>query len=146
MKKDSISVSLPRAKTVRGYEIRKMPLGAYLQAIQILQDLPEELLSVVFPGKPPEEVWEVLARLDQRSFLEIVSRGLTAMPERVIAIFAKLSGLEAEELIGDPAVGPDGLLEMLQAWTEVNEIENFMRALKPLGAKLRSLMTNGFKG
>ena len=35
--KNSATLSLPKSRTVRGYEIRKMPIGAFLEASSLLE-------------------------------------------------------------------------------------------------------------
>ena len=49
--KNSAALSLPKSRTVRGYEIRKMPIGAFLEACSLLEELPGTALRLLFPEK-----------------------------------------------------------------------------------------------
>ena len=48
--KNSATLSLPKSRTVRGYEIRKMPIGAFLEACSLLEELPGTALRLLFPA------------------------------------------------------------------------------------------------
>ena len=45
--KNSATLSLPKSRTVRGYEIRKMPIGAFLEACSLLEELPGTALRLL---------------------------------------------------------------------------------------------------
>ena len=145
MKKDSISASLPTSKTVRGYEIKKMPLGAFLQASKTLQTLPEELMQAIYPGMGVEEIFKELGSLTKDTLITLIARAVVTLPEKVIHLFAELSRMDEDELVNDPNVGLDGLVELIDAWIEVNGIGNFTSALKLLVAKLQGMTSIGSK-
>lgn len=42
----SIDLSLPAARTVRGYEIGRMPIGRFLRAARRIDGLPQEVLRL----------------------------------------------------------------------------------------------------
>ncbi len=138
-KPTSISMSLPKSVTVRGYEIKKMPLGAFLQATEALQDLPLRLMAAAFPGEDLGGVLGHLKTLDKDGLVQLLLRGVAAVPAQVIPLFAQLSGIPQESLLQDEAVGLDGLMEMILAWIEVNGLENFMGSVRTLTGKLRAL-------
>ncbi len=43
----SLEMSLPESRQVRGYEITRAPLGAFLQAVKQLQDFPSITVEVL---------------------------------------------------------------------------------------------------
>ena len=51
--------------------------------------------------------------------------------------------LDEKALRDDPGVGLDGLMEMIEAWLEVNNLENFIRAARALWQRARAGRTNG---
>ena len=51
--------------------------------------------------------------------------------------------VDEKALRDDPGVGLDGLLEMIEAWLEVNNLENFIRAARALWQRARAGRTNG---
>ena len=61
--KNSAALSLPKSRTVRGYEIRKMPIGAFLEACGVLEELPQTALRLLFPGKQEGDILTELAGL-----------------------------------------------------------------------------------
>lgn len=53
----------------------------------------------------------------------------------------ELMGLDEHALTDDPNVGLGGLLEMIEAWMEVNNLENFIIAARTLACRVRAGMT-----
>ena len=139
MAKNSVDVSLPKARRVRGYLIERMPIGRFLQAAQTLNSLPGDVLASLFPDG--EDAALALRTLDKNGLLALCARALTVLPGQAVELFAHLSGLDAEKLKSDPAVGLDGLAEMVNAWLEVNNIENFIAAARELAGRARAAMT-----
>jgi hypothetical protein len=119
-----------------------MPLGAFLEATEKLQNLPGELLSVCFPGQPPAAVLEQLANLDETTLQSMISNALVAAPKHVVPVVAELSGIPEEKLIGDPDIGLDGLAEIVDAWIEVNGIVNFIGAARTITGKVKAAVAN----
>ena len=138
--KNSAALSLPKSRTVRGYEIRKMPIGAFLEACGVLEELPQTALRLLFPGKQEGDILTELAGLTREKLQALFLRAAAVLPREMVRLFAKLSGIEEKALLEDPRIGLDGLGEMAEAWMEVNGIEIFIRTMGALGAKARALM------
>ena len=47
--KNSVNMSIPTFRKVRGYEIKRMPIGQFLVATRMLGELPGALISALFP-------------------------------------------------------------------------------------------------
>lgn len=145
--KNSIDVSLPQSKMVRGYEIKRMPIGAYLQAMQTLNDTPRELIEALYPGEGVDGFLRKMRNMDKDALYALIMKASCVLPERVIGIFSQVSGIGADKLIGDPKLGLDGLMELVLAWAEVNGIENFTSGVRQLMEKIRALTgRTGSKG
>ena len=69
--KNSATLSLPKSRTVRGYEIRKMPIGAFLEACSLLEELPGTALRLLFPEKKEGDILAELAGLDKDKLQEL---------------------------------------------------------------------------
>lgn len=138
--KNSAALSLPKSRTVRGYEIRKMPIGAFLEACSLLEDAPKTALRLLFPGKQEGDILTELAGLTREKLQELFLRALAVLPGEMVRLFAKLSGVEEQALLEDARIGLDGLGEMAEAWLEVNGIENFIKTMGALGKRARALM------
>lgn len=85
----------------------------------------------------------LVSRCGQRpGAVEVPYQGWTAIvglvqafmviPEEAVRIFSPLSGSPEGDLVDNPNVGLDGLMEMEEAWLEVNGIKNFMQTVREL--------------
>ena len=125
---NSIDVSLPRSVTVRGYEIRRMPLGKYLQAIRLLETFPRELAEKLTPEGDIAGVLEGLKTPDRNKLIDLALKALAVAPQQAAALIAELTDIAEDTLLNDEAIGADGLVEIAEAWLQVNGAENFMLA------------------
>ncbi len=135
--KTSVELSIPKARTVRGYSIERMPIGRFLEAIQMIEDAPNDVLKKLFPDCGADGILTRFAALDREGLKSLFTRALTLLPGYAVRLFAGLSGIAEENLLNDPDVGLDGLCEMAEAWIEVNGIENFIKAAGALTDKVR---------
>jgi hypothetical protein len=146
---NSIDVSLPRSAIVRGCEIRKMPLGKYLQAIRLLETFPRETAEKLVPGGELSGVLETLKTLDRSKLIDLALKALTVVPEQAVALISALTDIPKEKLLSDEAIGADGLLEIVDAWLTVNGAENFMRAagrVRQTISRLAAIPKSGSRG
>lgn len=139
--RDAVSLSLPREKTIRGYSIRRMPIGQFLTALQTLRELPGEVMDTLLPGLTPKTMLSRIKGLTAEELKEMAVRLLTVLPGYGISLLARLMGVEEGDLLRDEMIGLDGLMEMLEAWLELNGIENFMKAAGALQVKVRKAIT-----
>ena len=135
--RDAVSLSLPREKTIRGYSIRRMPIGQFLTALQTLRELPGEVLDTLLPGLTPKTMLSRIKGLTVEEMKEMAVRLVTVLPGYGVSLLARLMGVEEGDLLRDEMIGLDGLMEMLEAWLELNGIENFMKAAGALQVKVR---------
>jgi hypothetical protein len=125
---NSIDVSLPRSVTVRGCEVRRMPLGKYLQAIRLLETFPRETAEMLVPGGDIADVLELLKTPDRSRLIDLALKALAVVPGQAVALIAELTEIPQERLLNDESIGADGLLEIAEAWLKVNDAENFLSA------------------
>ena len=97
---------------------------------------PQEVLRRLFPGA--QDAARALASLDREGLIALCARALTVLPDEAVRVFAELAGLDEQALRDDPNVGLDGLMEMIGAWMEVNNLENFMSAARALWQRARA--------
>ncbi len=129
-RKKAENPSLPGGKVVRGHLIPRLPLGEYLAALQALQNLPADLLSACFPGKSLTEVLQALKTLDEQALVQLVANLAGSGAPYVLGLVSRFSGIPEKELREDPAIGLDGLVEILQAIFEVNGWGNVLAAVR----------------
>lgn len=123
-----------------------MPIGAFLEACSLLEELPGTALRLLFPEKKEGDILAELAGLDKDKLQELFLRALAVLPGGMVRLFAKLSGVEEQALLEDARIGLDGLGEMAEAWLEVNGIENFIKTMGALGKRTRALMGGASTG
>jgi len=146
---NSIDVSLPRSVTVRGCEIRRMPLGKYLQAINMLERFPRETAAKLVPDGDVADVLDALKTLDRQKLIDFALKALAVVPGQAAGLIAALTEIPEETLLNDERIGADGLMEIINAWLEVNAAENFILAAGRVRQKIVRLAATvkpGFKG
>lgn len=147
MIKDLFRKSMPKSKNVHGIEIKKLPLGAYLDAIDSIKNLPEILLQKSFPGLTPDEVLEKFKKMDQDMLIEVAGNLLVAVPEQALKFVASLISVEYEQLRNDPEIGLNGIKDIIAGFWEINDMQSFFsdvwRALQ--GTSLMKQMNTGSK-
>lgn len=142
--KVTTAVSLGKSVTVRGYEIKRLPLGKYLEMIEMMKALPATLMQACFPGKSAMEILFELKNIDAAMLGEISVRAMAAAPAEAVKILAHCTGIDEEALLSDENVGLDGAAEMAEAVYELNQLGNFTQALVRLIGKAReSAKKNG---
>ena len=138
-RQDSIFQSAPDSRKVCGYEIKKMPIGAFLKASVKMQEIPAQLMDAVFPGEELGQVFTRFQSLNKESFQDILIRAITALPMQIISLFSELSGIPEDALENDERIGLSGLAGMILAWIEVNDLENFTGSVRTISQKVRTL-------
>lgn len=134
---DSAALSLKESETVRGYEIRRLPLGEYLRALDVLREAPRTLLAACFPGEDASQVLAHLARIDADGLGELMLRAMAVVPGEAVRLIARLTGVPEERLLGDPQIGLDGVAQMIEAFWRINGLGNFTQAARRAAAALR---------
>ena len=130
MIKDLFRTSIPKSKNIHGIEIKKLPLGAYLDAIDSIKNLPELLLSKSFPGLTADEVLEKFKEMDQDMLIEVVGNLLVAVPEQFLRFLAALIGVEYEKLRDDPEIGLNGIKDIIVEFWKINDMQSFFNDVR----------------
>lgn len=146
--KSSIRLSIPTTRKVCGYPIRRVPLGTYLSLAERLPSLPAELMEGMFPGKTLEEILAELQGLTGNRISELILRLAAIAPGIALPLIAEMTGIDEDKLVNDPAIGLNGLAQIVLAWMEVNEIENFILTVGAMVKKLKAVTVtkDGSKG
>ena len=144
---DKVKLSVPRSKKVCGYEIKKMPIGRYLEAIDEISEFPNELIGACFPDMEFKEIVERLSAFDEKLLQACIGNIFTAAPRHTLRFIAKLVDIEPEILLNDENIGLDGLVAIINAFIEVNELGKFTAGFAKMRNKLRrkETTTHGFK-
>ena len=62
--KVTAAVSIGKTVNVRGYEIKRLPLGRYLEMTEMLRTMPETLMKACFPGMTAMQILAMLKNVD----------------------------------------------------------------------------------
>lgn len=138
MNRDSAALSLKESEMVRGYEIRRLPLGEYLRALDALRQAPRTLLAACFPGEDAAQVLARLAKIDADGLGELMLRAMAVVPGEAVRLIAQLTGVPEEKLLGDPQIGLDGVAQMMEAFWRINGLGNFTQAARRAAAAVRA--------
>lgn len=138
-KKSSPALSVKSSERVRGYEVRRLPLGEYVQVMEALRELPQTVLDACFPGLSAPQMLQKLKGVDREGLAELCYRALDVAPGEALRLLSLLTGVPEDALFADPAIGLDGAMELLEAFWRLNGIENFIQAVRRLAAQARAL-------
>mgnify|MGYP001032771469 CR=1 FL=1 len=132
-KKGSIDLSLPKEKTVHGIPVTKVPVGKYIASMQDIQDLPMTIMEKCFPGEDLQTVINQAKAADSGFVLDLTGKLMVNAPEIIIDLASQYLSVEKEELL---ALSPTELLDVLEAWWELNDLSDFFgrvwKKIKPL--------------
>ena len=135
--RNSAALSVKCSETVRGYEVRRLPLGEYLRVMEALTEAPGTIMRVCFPGLAAAEPLGRRRAVGGQGLGKRMLPGMGGVPDEAIRLISLLTGIPADALYADPAIGLDGTAELLEAFWRLNGIENFMRAASRLAAWMR---------
>lgn len=132
-KKGSVNLSLPKNKTIHGIEVSKVPVGKYIASMQDVQDLPKTIMEKCFPDEDLQTVINRAKAADSGFVLDLISKLLVNAPEIIIDLASQYLSVEKEELL---ALSPSELLDVLEAWWELNDLSDFFgrvwKKIKPM--------------
>lgn len=146
MEKSSTKLSTMNSKYVRGYKVSRLPLGEYLRAMDMIRDMPEEIVQACYPGMDAGQVLAQLKTINKETLTALIVRMVGVVPKEAVQLVAVLTGVPKEALHDDPNIGLDGLAEMIEVFWEINGIENFIKAAERMAARVKAIRGGGSKG
>ncbi len=138
MTKSNETKSLPKVKRIHGVEIEKKPCGKYFEALQTLKDLPEDFIKELSDNGQDFKLSEMFTI---ENIMTLVTRLLIVIPNFTFEFLSKL--MEVDRDILENQLTPKELLDVIQEFWKVNELESFFAQMKPILKKITTLI--GFK-
>lgn len=138
MARSNESLSLPKRKIIHGVEVRKMPCGKYFEALQTLKNLPEDFIKQLSDGKKDFKLSEMLTL---ENITDLVVKLLLILPDFTISFLSVLMDIEEEKIRDE--LTPKELIEIINEFWKMNELESFFALMKPMMNKIMTLI--GFK-
>lgn len=130
--------SLGKSASVRGYEIRRMPLGRYLEVLEAMKELPGTLAKACFPGMDAAQVLAKLKKIDSGMLAEIAVKAMLAAPKEAVRILSLCTGIPQDALLKDENIGLDGAAELAETVWKLNQLTNFTQAAARLAANVKA--------
>ena len=138
MARSNESKSLPKVKKIHGVEIEKKPCGKYFEALQTLKNLPEDFIKELSDNGQEFKISEMFT---MENIMTLVTRLLIVMPDFTFEFLSKL--LEIDRKVLEEQLTPKELLDVIQEFWKINELESFFAQMKPILSKITTLI--GFK-
>ncbi len=138
MTKSNETKSLPKVKKIHGVEIEKKPCGKYFEALQTLKDLPEDFIKELSDNGQDFKLSEMFT---MENIMTLVTRLLIVIPNFTFDFLSKLMKVDRDIL--ENQLTPKELLDVIQEFWKVNELESFFVQMKPILKKIITLI--GFK-
>lgn len=136
--KASEALSLPKTKKIHGVEIKKMPCGKYFEALQTLKDLPEDFIKELSDNGQDFKLSEMFT---MENIMSLVTKLLIILPDFTFRFLSTLTDI-GEDTIRNQLT-PKELLDIVQEFWKINELESFFDQMKPIMNKITTLI--GFK-
>ncbi len=142
MKKRDVSLrrSLSRPYQVHGVTIKKLPMGKYLEALDVLSNPTDAILEAAFPDRTIDQILEEIRRMDDRTFRSVFFRVLMAAPKEICKLCSRLLDIPEERLLetGPQALTLNELTDILVAFWRKNDMSDFFVHVREL---LKGLLT-----
>lgn len=138
MPKTSESISLNKSKKIHNVEIKKMPCGKYFEALQTLKDLPEDFIKELSDN---EQDFKLSEMFTIENIMTLITKLLIILPDFTFRFLSTLIGIDEETLRNE--ITPKELLDIIQEFWKINELESFFDQMKPILKKITTLI--GFK-
>ena len=138
MARSNESKSLPKVKKIHGVEIEKKPCGKYFEALQTLKDLPEDFVKELSDNGQEFKLSEMFTT---KNIMTLITRLLIIIPNFTFDFFAKLMDVDRDIL--ENQLTPKELLDVIQEFWKLNELESFFAQMKPVMSKIVAVI--GFR-
>lgn len=144
----SANISMPKPKTVHGIEVKKVPIGVYLDAMREIESLPMDILQDLFPGKTMTEVIAELMTLTDTGMANIITRLLKVAPEYIITMLSVILGVDKARI--RDYLTPKEVCDVFKEYWAMNDMSGFFAdvsgLLTPILGKLPTPNTGSSAG
>lgn len=131
------SVSLKKEVTLHGVTIKKMPNGAFLEALELIKQLPESFIKELMEGKTELKLSDMFT---VENIANLVGTLLTVAPSFTIRFLAQLMQIDEDVLKNE--LTPLETIEIAEKFWEINKMTDFFTKMKPIMKKIMPSLTN----
>lgn len=122
--------ALPASKTVHGIEVKKMPVGKYLDASERMGSIVMDLIDEVFPGKTPGEILQSITTISAVELRALFMRLLSIAPQKLLAVMAAILDVDVAVLRDD--LSPAELMRVWKAFWGINDLTDFFTNVRSI--------------
>ena len=129
---DMYRLSLGSSVVLYGYEIKKLPIGDYLRALNKIAAIKDEIAEKIFDGLTLTEALNRINTMRGAELADLLAYVVENAPKAVLAFVCELTGIDVEKIISDEQVGLLGMLEIIEAFVEVNGLKKCYRLCRKM--------------
>jgi hypothetical protein len=107
-----------------------MPALPMLGAMEMLPELYKDIVNTA----------SIAAESGGMNMIEWALSLLASAPNKVMGVLSKITGISMDNLLNDENIGIDGLVDIIAAWIEVNDVAGFTNTIRKIRAATASLM------
>lgn len=130
--------SLAKTAKIHGVEIKKMPCGKYFEALQTLKNLPEDFVKELSDNRQDFKLSEMFT---MENIMNLITKLLIILPDFTFTFLSKLMDIDENKMKNK--LTPKELLDVIQEFWKINDLESFFDQMKPILNKIITLI--GFK-
>lgn len=130
----TLQVSRPKRQVLHGIEIKKQPVGRYLDMMERSGAILFELLDAAFPGRKPAEVLELLTQIDAEQLRELFVRLAGLLPRKLVAILREIVGAKDNPCWDELTLSE--MMAVCKAFWDLNDLTGFFETARSLGQQL----------
>ncbi len=140
--KDATERSIPVLKTLHGVQIKKLPNGAYITALNKIQDMPETIIKGCFPGQDVDDIMKFFENINSDNLVVLAGKLLANVPEQFLKFVSELTDIPYDVLMNK--LTPSETLDILEALWGLNDLGHFFTRLikKAVGSKIVKNLTS----
>jgi hypothetical protein len=117
--------SLKNEKIVHGITVKRLPIGAYIEAVEAAAQMPAMMADKIGLG-----AFSLLARMGKDDLLSVVGKALSVLPNEIVLFFARLVDADPDSIKEN--LTPMEFAEVVAAFWEINQLGNFIVQVKAL--------------
>ncbi len=137
----TLRLSRPKVKKICGIEIKKAPVGRYLDIIATMSGTVMELMDAAFPGQTPSEIIILLQHINQSELRDILRRVLAVVPAKALEILGAVLDVSPDRLRDE--LTPAELTLVCKAFWELNDYSDFFANVRELLPTARKAANGG---
>lgn len=144
LKRDkSVNMTLNEPESIHGIEVKKVPIGQYVNAMRKMDGLPATLIKDVFPDKSVDVIFAELSNINTDSAVALVTKVLTVVPEHLITVLCDVFGLDYDMVMKE--LTPNELYDIIEAFWRLNDMTDFFSRAMGLIKKMLPKLNTGSK-